>query len=135
MIQQNEVMPFILEGCPSFSAAWAEHVREYGNDLLYVAAARFASHLFSLYESEQSPLLVAAGEVIEQLHVNGSPWVKEFATVGILEEIQNICSRSNTNAECFKQFLGPESQLWWSGLYNFWSGRVSRVQSMTTKSI
>jgi hypothetical protein len=129
MIQQTEVMPFLIEGCPSFSDAWAEHVCEYGNDLLYVAAARFASHLFSLYESEQFPLLVAAGEVIEQLHVNGSPWVKEFATVGILEAIQNVCSRSNTDPECFRQFLGPESQRWWSGLYKFWSGQMSHVQA------
>ncbi len=129
MIQQAEVMPLLLEACPGFSEAWAEHLRENGNDLLYVAAGNFATHLLSLHESGQMSPLAAAGAVIEQLHINGSPWVKEFATVGLLEGVQNVWSHSKTDPECFRQFLGPESQRWWVGLNRFWSGQAPRVQA------
>ncbi|MBK1614719.1 hypothetical protein CKO44_14690 [Rubrivivax gelatinosus] len=129
MIQQTEVMSLLLKACPGFSEAWAEHLREHGNDLLYVAAGSFARHLLSLHESGQLSLLPAAGEAIEQLHVNGSPWVKEFATIGLLEGIQNVWSHCNADPEFFRQFLGPESQRWWVGLNKFWSGQAPRVQA------
>ncbi|UUX95559.1 hypothetical protein [Aquabacterium sp. J223] len=128
MIQQAEVMPLLLEACPGFAEAWVEHVRENGNDLLYVAAGSFARYLLSLHQSGQLSELSAAGAAIEQLHVSGSQWVKEFATIGLLEGIQNVWSHSNTDPECFRQFLGPESQRWWAGLNKFWSGQAPHAQ-------
>lgn len=129
MIQQAEVMPLLLGACPTFSETWAEHVQEHGDDLLYVAAGSFANHLQSLFQSGQSSALTAVGVVIEELHVSGSPWVKEFATIGLLEGIQNVWSNNNADPESFRQFLGPESQRWWAGLNNFWSGQSPRVQA------
>lgn len=129
MIQQAQVMPLLLGACPTFSAAWGEHVQEHGDDLLYVAAGSFANHLLSLFQSGQSSALAAVGAVVEELHVSGSPWVREFATIGLLEGIQNVWSNNNTDPESFRQFLGPESQRWWAGLNNFWSGQSPRVQA------
>jgi len=129
MIQQAEVMQLLLEACPTFSGACAKHVQEYGNDLLYVAAGELAVHLLRVYESGDHSSLSAAGKAIEQLHVNGSPWVKEFATIGILEGIQNAWANNHVDPERFLPFLGPESQRWWGGLNKFWSGQVPHVRA------
>lgn len=120
-------MPLLIEACPGFSEAWARHVQEHGNHLLYVAAGEFAEHLLGVYQSNDSSSLPAVGEDIEKLHVNGSPWVKEFATIGLLEGIQSVWANSNVDPELFQPFLGPESRRWWAGLNKFWSGQAPHV--------
>jgi hypothetical protein len=127
MIEQQEAMPLLVEACPSFKEAWLEHQQEHGDELLYVAAGAFAQHLLALYQANSLSSLVATASAIERLHIEGSPWVKEFATIGILEGIQNVWSHSPIDPERFAVFLQPESQRWWKGLNNFWSGKAPHV--------
>jgi hypothetical protein len=129
MIEQHEAMAVLLEACPSFEEAWHEHVRDYGNDLLYVAAGDFAAHLLSLFQAKDASSFPAVGAAIERLHVEGSPWVREFVTIGVLEGIQNVWSNATTDPEHFRYFLGQESRKWWEGLNNFWSGKVPIVRA------
>lgn len=127
MIEQYEAMPLLVEACPSFSDAWLEHLQENGNELLYVAAGSFAHHLLSLCQENKLSSFPAIAAAIERLHTEGSPWVKEFATVGILEGIQNVWSHSPIDPDRFSFFLLPESQRWWKSLNNFWSGKASHA--------
>ncbi len=127
MIEQKEVMPLLIEACPSFRDEWLEHLQEHGNELLYVAAGAFAQHLLSLYQAGNLSSFPATASVMERLHTEGSPWVKEFATIGILEGIQNVWSHSPTDPEQFATFLLPESRRWWQGLNNFWSGKAPNL--------
>lgn len=120
-------MLHIVEACPSFSSAWEAHLLEHGNDLLYVAAGELAAHLLALHGAGDSSAFPALAAAIEQLHVNGSPWVKEFATVGILEAVQNIWGNAGVDPETFANHLGPESLRWWQGLNDFWSDRAPNV--------
>lgn len=129
MIQKCEVMAVLLDVSPSFSQTWSEHLQTYGNDVLYVAAGEFASHVLSLYQMGDISTLHAVGEAIEELHVNGSPWVKEFATIGVLEGIQNVWGNSNVDPDLILPFLGPESHRWWSDLNKFWSGQAPLVRT------
>jgi hypothetical protein len=66
----------------------------------------------------------------QRLHVEGSPWVREFATIGILEGIQNVWSHSAIDPDVFFPFLGSESQRWWKGLNAFWQGGVPPVRAL-----
>ncbi|APP74485.1 DUF7674 family protein [Xanthomonas vesicatoria] len=127
MIEQSQVMLHIVEACPSFRSAWEAHLLEYGNDVLYVAAGELADHLLVLHRAGDSSTFPALAAAIEQLHVNGSPWVQEFATVGILEAVQNVWGNAGADPETFAIHLGPESLRWWKGLNNFWPGRAPIV--------
>jgi len=127
MIEQHEAMSLLVEACPSFTEEWLEHLQELGNESLYVAAGSFARHLLSLYQASNLSSFPAVAAAIERLHTEGSPWVKEFATIGVLEGVQNVWSHSPTDPERFALFLLPESQGWWRGLNSFWSGRMPHV--------
>ena len=127
MIEQNEAMQILVEACPSFEDQWKQHVEAYGNDVLYAAAEAFAAHLLDRFQTGYTEEFSAIGTAIERLHTDGTPWVQEFATVGVLEGIQNVWSHSTTSPEVFVPFLGPKSQSWWRGLNKFWSGDASNV--------
>ena len=124
-------MPLLVDACPSFAGGWAEHVAEHGQDLAYVAAGSFARHLLKLHEAGTVSEFAAVAAVVERLHGEGSPWVKEFATIGILEGVQNVWSHRTSDPEQFRQLLGSESQRYWQSLNDFWSGKVPVVGAET----
>jgi hypothetical protein len=119
----------LVQACPSFATARDGHVEEYGNEVLYVAAGAFAHHLLSLQLSGETTCFAQVGATIERMHTEGTPEVKEWATVGVLEGIQNVWGNSGVNPEAFLEHLGPDSRSWWQGLNNFWSGKAPVVRS------
>ncbi|KQV51690.1 hypothetical protein ASC95_29665 [Pelomonas sp. Root1217] len=129
MIDRHQAMPLLLDACPSFESAWAEHLAENGGELPYVAAGTYAHHLHALYRSGRLECFPAVGLAIERLHLEGSPWVQEFATVGVLEAVQNVWANLGADPEQFALYLGPDSKRWWRGLVNFWAGKAPHVQA------
>ncbi|MDD2800595.1 MAG: hypothetical protein PHE96_03980 [Methylococcales bacterium] len=120
-------MKILVEACPSFTEEWEGHLRENGNELLYSAAGAFADHLLALYRLNDTLCFGAVGVAIERFYTEGSPWVREFATIGILEGIQNGWSNNEANPEDFVSFLGSESRQQWQSLNDFWNGKVPHV--------
>ena len=129
MIEANQVLDMLVQACPTFAAARDEHVAEYGNDVLYVAAGEFAHHLLALRLEDATSCFAQVGATIERIHADGTPEVKELATIGVLEGIQNVWGHSSVSPEEFLQYLGPESRSWWQGLNNSWSGKAPVVRS------
>lgn len=127
MIDQQQVIPVLLDACPSFGPVWEEHRGEYGDDLLYVALGVFARHLLSLQQHGLTHDFPSVAQAIERLHVEGSPKVREAATIGLLEGIQNVWSSNGVNPELFVVHLLPESAKWWRSLNDFWSGKSKYV--------
>jgi hypothetical protein len=84
---------------------------------LYIALGDFAAHLKSMLERGETNTFPDVFQVIEKLHVDGDGFVKEAATIGILESLQNA-----KEPEQFRRFLGPESEKWWDKLNSFWEG-------------
>jgi hypothetical protein len=128
MIEPQQATQSLLDACPSFAERWDEHQQDHGEALLYVAAGSFAAHLLRLYRDSQTETFPAVAAAVEGLHVEGSPWVKEFATVGILEAIQNVWANSGADPAIFRAYLGEESRKWWSSLNDFWAGRTPLVR-------
>ena len=124
MIEPREAMANLLEACPSFEAAWNTHVNDYGTELLSVAAGAFAKHLLVLFRASDISSFPAVGAAIERLYVEGSSPVREFATVGILEGIQNVWSNNGVDPEHFRNYLGQEAERSWVALNSAWSGKV-----------
>ncbi len=128
MIEQNQVMPLLLQACPSFEEDWLAHLAEYGDEpLLYVIAGDLARHLLMLHRAGRDQELIPVVGAIEHMHVEGSIWVKEFATIGILEGVQNVWAHDRASLNEFEQMLGPESRRWWLGLNDFWDGKTAQV--------
>lgn len=127
MIDREQAMQPIVEACPSFQPEWAQHLEEYGDDLMYIAAGDFARHLLALFLDGRDNCFSDVGRAIELLHTDGSTWVREFTTVGILESIQNVWLNSGADASSFVPYLGPESRRGWDGLNAFWSGQEPYV--------
>jgi len=113
MITVRQVIPMLSEACPSFRSS---------EDLLYNALGDCARHLLELYQRHETDSFPAVAQVIEQLHVEGDGEVKEAATVGLLEDIQNIWANNDVNPESFAIHLLPESRKWWDELNAFWRG-------------
>lgn len=124
MITSDQVMSKILEACPSFQETWDTSDDQ---ELLYVVMGDLAHHILKLHRTGRTEEFVPLGAVIEQLHVNGDGYVRELATIGLLEGIQNVWGNSNADPEDFYPFLLPESRKWWKELNDFWAGKIPHV--------
>jgi hypothetical protein len=124
MIAKEQVMPLLLEACPSFAERWKSHAVDYdGGALLYVALGEFAHHVVDLVRSGQTSELPAVFDVVERLHVGGDPYVREAATIGLLEGLQNVALNTGLDPRQLVPWLKPESAKWWAGLDDFWAGK------------
>lgn len=127
---KEQVMPLLLEACPSFSKRWEEHLAFYENEdekLLYIDLGEFAHHLVELQKAQRVAEFPAVFQAIEKLHLDGDHYVKEAATIGMLEGIQNVAANNGVGPEAFVPFLGPESTKWWRQLNDFWDGKIPYV--------
>lgn len=134
MIEKDEVMALLLVACPSFRDTWEEHQADWEDrDLLYLDLGAFARHLVTLVRAGDVDELPAVFEVVERLHVEGTRYVQEAATIGLLEDIQNQAERVGLTPDHFLPFLGPMSREWWKELNAFWSGTIEHVGETYTR--
>ncbi len=63
-------------------------------------------------------------------------YVREAATIGLLEGIQNIASHTENevDAKDFLQYLKPETAKWWHQLNDFWEGKIPYVGASINKA-
>lgn len=117
MISKDQVMPLLMEACPSYRLPAEDR------ELLYVMLGDFAHHLLQLHRQHQVEVFPAIARVIERLHVEGDQYVREATTIGLLEGIQNVWGNEGTDPELFVQHLLPVSVKWWKSLNDFWNGK------------
>ena len=120
MIEHEQVMPLILEACPSFKEAWDGSDSQ---ERLYVVVGDLANHLLELYRDQRIDEFGPLCEVIERLNTEGSSFVKELVAIGFLEGVQNVW----TDPEEFCRFLLPESRKLWKEQNDFWTRRPPDV--------
>lgn len=128
MIEKHEALQSLVESCPELSIEVQEHFAEYGDELPYAAAGAIATRLLALHQQGDVASLQAAAAAIEHLLVRGTPCVQEFATVGLLEGIQNVWASGGADPEKFGQYLQPESTRRWEGLNSSWSGHTPAAE-------
>ncbi len=128
-IARGEVMPLLLNACPSFQGAWKAHVADssYEEGLLYIDLGEFARHLVELMGTGSTKEFSAVFDVVERLHVDGDSYVKEAATIGLLEGIQHMAGDDAVDLEAFVPHLRSESAKWWAELNGFWGGNSPYV--------
>jgi hypothetical protein len=129
VITAADVIQVLLEACPSFRARWAVYVADpaYDESLLYVHLGEFALHVVELLTSRSTGEFAAVFDAAERLHVEGDSFVKEAATIGLLEGLQNAAGHAGLDPGAFVPYLRPESARWWAELNGFWAGDLPHV--------
>ena len=125
MIEASDMVPLLVEASPQFRSAWLEFQAEWSEDPSpphYELLADFVRHLSSVLASGDEETLKRVFAVVERLHVEGTPYVRQAATVGILEDLQNVhLHESGTTPEQFERFLLPVSAKYWRKVQDFWA--------------
>jgi hypothetical protein len=118
------MMKPMLTACPSFQSTWNEFVEEWRDQPEglphYLALNNLARHLVGMLARNETDSFPAVFSVVEQWHLEGDSYVREAATVGLLEDLQNTNLHESTKPGQFQAFLGPVSAKWWEKLYGFW---------------
>ncbi len=121
MICQEHILTILADAFPAFIPD-ADVV-----DMPYVVLGGFARFVIDIYESGDGTELRKAIELIELLHTDGDPFVREAATIGVLEGIQNSLLTRGAILHGFEASLLPESRRWWDSLMGFWSRSIPNV--------
>lgn len=135
MITRENMFDAIIEACPDFQPTWETFVSEWSTESkiaeeglpLYLALGEFAPHLLGKLKNGDPDELGRIFDVIEQLHLEGDAYVREAATIGLLEALQNI-GTGKQKTEIFERWLNPESRKWWIKLDQFWSGDTAALR-------
>ncbi|WP_218060656.1 DUF7674 family protein [Pseudobacillus wudalianchiensis] len=126
-ITKEQVMGLLLSACPSYTKRWEKYLEENYEDgdeqLLYIDVADFTNHVIELYRLNETEEFEPVFEVIELLHIQGDEFVKELATIGLLEDIQ-LSLTDKQEHDFFIKYLKPDSLKWWNYLIDFWSGKL-----------
>ncbi|WEK56090.1 MAG: hypothetical protein P0Y55_08595 [Candidatus Cohnella colombiensis] len=131
MIEKHQVMNLLIKACPSFEKSWKQYIAETYEDgeeqLPYIDMIYFIQHLIELYKQNNTEEFRDIFEVVELMHSDGSDYVKEVATIGFFETLQNQLSNNNIDIDEFKSYLIPLSNTWWNHLLDFWNGKMEYV--------
>jgi hypothetical protein len=114
----DDVNKEIMISFPAFS------VDDDDLELPYIVAGRFTDYLLTAYQTGDKETYNRGLQFIERLQTDDSEKVRELATVGYLESIQNTWPKDFLEAEIPFNDLGEQSKIWWMKLNNFWNGRV-----------
>lgn len=115
----------LLIADPSFQPHWNEFLVEWGDEAeqpLYLALSSLARHLLNRLETGDTEGFDRVFAVVERWHTHGDDYVREAATVGLLEALQNLSGGSGQRPTTVEPWLGPVSRHWWDKLDQFWDG-------------
>lgn len=118
MIEKDEMLELAVKACPSFKPAWEEFLDDWKDEKdlpLYLALGDLSRHISSIVETAQDSELKELFVVVERWHIEGSSYVKEAATIGLLEGLQG-----QSNATSIEPYLLPESKKCWDKVNEFW---------------
>lgn len=132
MITKHQMFEPLLQACPSFVPKWREFLQDAEgtptDDLLYyVLLGDLALHLIELYTARSTDEFSAVFEVVERWHTEGDHYVREAATIGLLEGIQNVASHREFDTRIVETWMQPETKKWWDKLNRYWGGDVNAL--------
>ena len=117
-ITRDEMMPALLQVCPSFEPIYEAFLEEWKDDEkppYYLALADFARHLIEMLERGEVQSFPAIFREIDRIEQMGDAYVSNAIVAGLLEEMQNDnLHKKNTEPEDFRCFLSPRSEVSWN---------------------
>ncbi len=139
VLTARDVMPLVLAAMPSFVQKWREEVAEASADegsaggrLGYLDASAAAEHAVDLLARGETDEVAALLNVVERLHNEGDEYVRELATIGYVEDLQQCADcHHQVNRQDLLRFLGPVTKQWWDALERFRLGQSPGVTPET----
>ena len=117
----------LLKALPSVKVRWDEHLEYWGDEErgCYNDMSVFAHHIVECYQRGQTDEFGSVFALIERFISEGSPDVRELATIGLLEDIQTIGSPDRWGYKVYEQWLGSKSRIAWQEIERVWEGKIS----------
>ncbi|MFC5325870.1 DUF7674 family protein [Bradyrhizobium oligotrophicum] len=116
----------MLAACPTFVPAWRAFLNHWEDSKeglpYYLALQDLAHHLVEQLHAGETKHFEVVFDVVERWHCEGDQYVKEAATIGLLEGIQNVSLNRGIDPRRFEFWLKSESKRWWETLNRFWNG-------------
>jgi hypothetical protein len=130
----DDVIPTLLEACPAARPAWDEHLSWWDGQPAgyYNDVSVFAHHVVNSYSASKFDEIPSFFAALERLIVEGNEEVVGLATVGLIEDVQNISSHQSFGYAVFEQWLQPESHREWLRIEAAWRG-VGSLAEMIRK--
>lgn len=113
------MIPLLVRACPAFEPD--------DDDLIHPALGRLARRSLELLREGRTEELSALFDAIARLHLEGDAYVREAATIGFLEALQNVALHRGVALDTIEPLLGHDSRRWWRALIRFWAGEIPRV--------
>jgi len=124
VIDQDNMFGPLLEADPSFEPIWEEFLTDWRDEPpmpLYLALGDLARHLTAKLQAGDTEAFSDVFRVVERWHVEGDTYVRQAATIGVLEGLQNTHNHETTKPEQFIPWLGPVSRRYWDKVDAFWN--------------
>lgn len=128
----GEVVPLLLDACPTVRDAWQKHLefwdgqQERGH---YNDAAVIAQHIVESFERGDVSEFPATFGHIERCLLEGDEEAVNLVTVGVIEGIQNIASHRPFGSQPFIAWLGPRGRIAWDELCVQWEQVAEAIAS------
>lgn len=126
MITRSDMFVSLLIADPTFEPVWRKFCQEWQDEPqppLYLALGDLAAHLITKLEMGNTESFDAIFDVVERWHVEGDNYVQEAATVGLLEDLQNLNLYNSTKPSNFEPWLGTRTSQRWAEVTSFWSAK------------
>jgi hypothetical protein len=123
-ITKVEMMDPLLDVCPSFRPHWSEFLAEWSDTEdkpLYLALGMLARHLIAMLAAGDTTGVARTFAVVERWHLEGDSYVKEAATIGLLEDLQNASLHQSTSPAQFEPLMLLESLKSWRKVEAYWT--------------
>lgn len=131
MIIRDQMFEPIIVAYPNFYNKWQEFVDEWAGEPKglphYLLISDLVRECSGLLSSGRTIELGQIFEVVERWLMEGEPYVKEAATVGFIEDLQNENLHTGTEPKDFVQYLKPECAFWWRKVEDFWQRGTALV--------
>jgi len=128
MIPKEKMFEPMLDVAKGFLPQWNDFIEEWNGEPElphYLALSALARYIADLVCSDPKGELKQIFSVIERWHLEGDDYVKEAASVGLLEDLQNTNVVGLGTPQKLEAYLLPESKKWWSKVGDFWeSGKI-----------
>jgi hypothetical protein len=127
-LRPGEVIPRLMQSCPSLAAPWQAHLDEWGGDQrgIYNDAAVAAHFFVELLEARNVQELAAGFATVEDLLLRGDRETRAMVIVGLIEDVQNISSNRGHDSAEFREFLGSETSAAWEHVQRYWQAIGAR---------
>jgi hypothetical protein len=131
MITRRDMFEPLLVALPGFHPTWQAFVDEWtdnpnnqfdgpGELPNYLLLGDLARYLLELVDAGRTSDVERALRVVERWLLEGDPYVKEAATLGFIETLQNNLQHTGVPEAPLVSLLGPEGRLWWNKVNAFW---------------